>query len=111
MSRGRPIPSSRTRLPRGNRSAAQRAAERWAAWHEIIVGDDGSSDRTREIAESIARHDPLVGAFAVALSNGRLEDVNSKVRRSHGSFGFHSAAALIALVSLWCTGVVIDLPR
>ena len=30
---------------------------------------------------------------------------------SHRSFGFHSAAALIALVYLCCSGIVIELPR
>jgi len=45
------------------------------------------------------------------LSNGRLEGLNSKVRLiSHRSFGFHSAAPLIALVYLCCGGIEIDLP-
>ena len=44
--------------------------------------------------------------------NGRLEALNSKIRLiSHRSFGFHSAAALIALVYLCCAGVTIELPR
>ena len=38
--------------------------------------------------------------------------LNSRIRLiSHRSFGFHSAAPLIALVYLCCAGVTIDLPR
>lgn len=47
-----------------------------------------------------------------AIQNGRLEGLNSRIRLiSHRSFGFHSAAPLIALVYLSCSGIVIDLPR
>jgi transposase len=59
-----------------------------------------------------AHRDGILAAIHLALSNGRLEGLNSKIRLiSHRSFGFHSAAALIALVYLCCAGVVIDLPR
>jgi Transposase len=48
---------------------------------------------------------------AVRLSNGRLEGLNSRVRLiSHRSFGFHSAAPLIALIYFCCSGITIDLP-
>jgi transposase len=48
------------------------------------------------------RHGTLA-AIRLGLSNGRLEGLNSKIRPiSHRSFGFHSAAALIALVYLCC---------
>ena len=54
----------------------------------------------------------ILAAIRLGLSNGRLEGLNSKIRLiSHRRFGFHSAAALIALVYLCCAGVVIDLPR
>jgi transposase len=59
-----------------------------------------------------AHRDGILAAIRLGLSNGRLEGLNSKIRLiSHRSFGFHSAAALIALVCLCCTGVVIELPR
>jgi len=59
-----------------------------------------------------AHRDGILAAIRLGLSNGRLEGLNSKIRLiSHRSFGFHSAAALIALVYLCCTGTVIDLPR
>ena len=65
------------------------------------------------LARTLRVHrDGILAAIRLGLSNGRLEGLNSKIRLiSHRSFGFHSAAALIALVYLCCTGVVIDLPR
>ena len=59
-----------------------------------------------------AHRDGILAAIRLGLSNGRLEGLNSKIRLiSHRSFGFHSAAALIALVYLCCTGIDITLPR
>jgi transposase len=59
-----------------------------------------------------AHRDAILAAIRLGLSNGRLEGLNSKIRLiSHRSFGFHSAAALIALIYLCCTGTLIDLPR
>jgi transposase len=53
----------------------------------------------------------ILAAITLGLSNGRLEGLNSKVRLiSHRSYGFHSAAALIALVYLCCGGIEIRLP-
>ena len=58
-----------------------------------------------------ARRDGILAAIRLGLSNGRLEGLNSKVRLiSHRSFGFHSAAPLIALVYLCCADITIDLP-
>lgn len=51
------------------------------------------------------RREGVIAAARLGLSNGRLEGLNSKVRLiSHRSFGFHSAAPLIALVHLCCGG-------
>jgi transposase len=59
-----------------------------------------------------AHRDGILAAIRRGLSNGRLEGLNSKIRLiSHRSFGFHSAAALIALVYLCRSGTVIELPR
>ena len=65
------------------------------------------------LARTIRRHRAgILAAIRLGLSNGRLEGLNSRIRLiSHRSFGFHSAAPLIALVYLCCTGIVIDLPR
>ena len=54
----------------------------------------------------------ILAAIRLGLTNVRLEGLNSRIRLiSHRSFGFHSAAPLIALVYLCCTGIVIELPR
>jgi transposase len=54
----------------------------------------------------------ILAAIRLGLTNGRLEGLNSRIRLiSHRSFGFHSAAPLIALVYLCCAGITIQLPR
>jgi transposase len=65
------------------------------------------------VARTIRRHrQGILAAIRLGLSNGRLEGLNSRIRLiSHRSFGFHSAAPLISLVYLCCTGIVISLPR
>jgi transposase len=65
------------------------------------------------LARTIRRHrNGILAAIRLGLSNGRLEGLNSRIRLiSHRSFGFHSAAPLIALVYLCCTRITIDLPR
>jgi len=64
------------------------------------------------LARTIRRHrEGVIAAVKLGISNGRLEGLNSKVRLiSHRSFGFHSAAPLIALVYLCCGGIEIELP-
>ena len=63
-------------------------------------------------ARTLRRHrSGVLAAIRLGLSNGRLEGLNSRVRLiSHRSFGFHSAAPLIALIYLCCGGITIDLP-
>ena len=66
-----------------------------------------------KLARTIRRHRAgILAAIRLGLSNGRLEGLNSRIRLiSHRSFGFHSAAPLIALVYLCCAGITIELPR
>ena len=80
----------------------------WLAW--------ASRSRLKpfvKLARTIRRHRAgILAAIRLGLSNGRLEGLNSRIRLiSHRSFGFHSAAPLIALVYLCCGGILIDLPR
>jgi transposase len=87
-----------------------RAAELFDAWLEA-AGSCGLSHFER-LAATLARFRAgILAAIELGLSNGRLEGLNSKVRLlSHRSYGFHSAAALIALVYLCCGGLEIELP-
>jgi transposase len=64
-------------------------------------------------ARTLRRHrDGVLAAIRLGLSNGRLEGLNSRVRLiSHRSFGFHSAAPLIALIYLCCGGITEQLSR
>jgi transposase len=91
-----------------DRALAPAHLDAWLAW----------ASRSRlepfvKLARTIRRHQAgILAAIRLGLSNGRLEGLNSRIRLiSHRSFGFHSAAPLIALVYLCCAGIVIALPR
>ena len=64
------------------------------------------------LARTLRRYrDGILAAVTLRLSNARLEGLHSKVRLlSHRSFGFHSAAPLIALIYLCCAGITINPP-
>ncbi len=66
-----------------------------------------------KLARTIRGHrQGILAAIRLGLTNGRLEGLNSRIRLiSHRSFGFHSAAPLIALVYLCCSGIRLALPR
>lgn len=88
-------------------AAAAAYLEDWLAW----------AQRSKlkpfvKLARTIREHrDGVLAAVRLGLSNGRLEGLNSKVRLiSHRSFGFHSAAPLIALIYLCCGGIEVELP-
>jgi transposase len=80
------------------------------AWLEAASGS--GLVHFEKLAATLARfRSGILAAIELGLSNGRLEGLNSKVRLiSHRSYGFHSAAALIALVYLCCGGFEIELP-
>jgi len=88
-------------------AAAAAYLEDWLAW--------ASRSKLKpfvKLARTIREHrDGVIAAVRLGLSNGRLEGLNSKVRLiSHRSFGFHSAAPLIALIYLCCGGIEMELP-
>lgn len=87
-----------------------RAAEHLEAW--LRWAQRSKLAPFVRLARTIREHrEGVLAAVRLGLSNGRLEGLNSKVRLiSHRSFGFHSAAPLIALVYLCCGGIEIDLP-
>jgi len=80
----------------------------WLAW--------ASRSRLKpfvKLARTIHKHKQgVLAAIELEISNGRLEALNSKVRLiSHRAHGFHSAAALIAMIYLCCAGIQIPLPH
>ncbi len=89
---------------------AHRAAEHLDAW--LAWAQRSKLKPFVRLARTLREHrDGILQAVRLGLSNGRLEGLNSKVRLiSHRSFGFHSAAALIALVYLCCGGIEVELP-
>lgn len=79
----------------------------WLAW--------ASRSKLRpfvKLARTIREHrDGVLAATRLGLSNGRLEGLNTKTRTiTHRSYGFHSAAPLISLIYLCCSGIQIELP-
>ena len=61
------------------------------------------------VARTVDRHlEGIVAYVATGLSNARAEGTNGKVRTiTRRSYGFHTAAALIALIRLCCSGLTL----
>jgi len=91
----------------GTARQAKRRLDAWLAW----------AARSRlpafvKLGRTLRQYqDGVVAAVEHGLSNGRLEGLNNKIRLlSHRSYGLHSPEALLALVSLCCTGITLPLP-
>ncbi len=91
-----------------NPRSAPEHLDAWLAW-----ASRSKLDPFVKLARTIRLHrGGILAAIRLRLTNGRLEGLNSRIRLiSHRSFGFHSAAPLIALVYLCCSGITIELPR
>ena len=65
-----------------------------------------------DLSRTIRRHrDQILAAVELGLSNSKLEGLNSKIRLiNHRGYGHHSAAAVIAMIYLCCSGLTITLP-
>lgn len=81
---------------------AERALDAWLAW----------ASRCRlqpfvKLARTVRDHRAgIVRALELPLSNARLEGTNNKIRLlSHRAYGFHSAAALVAMIYLCCSSI------
>jgi len=92
----------------GRASLAPAHLDAWLAW-----ASRSKLEPFVKLARTIRFHrHGILAAIRLGLTNGRLEGLNSRIRLiSHRSFGFHSAAPLIALVYLCCSGITIALPR
>lgn len=62
-----------------------------------------------KLAGTVRSHlEGILAYVATGLSNGRTEGLNGKIRTiTRRSFGFHSAASLIALIFLCCSGITL----
>jgi transposase len=57
------------------------------------------------------RRDGILAAVELGLSNSRLEGINAKIRViQRRGYGYHSAAALVAMTYLCCGGLTVALP-
>jgi transposase len=65
-----------------------------------------------KLARTVRKYrDGILAAVRLDISNGRLEGLNNKIGvLKHRAYGFHSAAALIAMVFLCCTKLPLALP-
>jgi hypothetical protein len=67
-------------------------------------------NKTLPLEPNAKHREGILAAIRLGLSNARLGGLNSKIRLiSHRSFGFHSAAPLIALIYLCCGGIELEL--
>jgi transposase len=66
----------------------------------------------QRLARTLRKYkDGVLAAVKLGLSNARLEGLNNKIGvLKHRAYGFHSAAALIALIYLCCTKLPLSLP-
>ena len=86
-----------------------------AAWHLDEWLAWASRSRLRpfvKLARTLRQYrDGVLAAIHLGLSNGRMEGLNNKVGViKHRAYGFHSAAALIAMIFLCCTKLDVRLP-
>ncbi len=65
-----------------------------------------------KLARTLRKHTAgILAAIDLGLSNGRMEGLNNKISvLKHRAYGFHSAAALIAMIFLCCTRLHVELP-
>lgn len=66
-----------------------------------------------KVARTIREHlEGVVAYFRTGYTNGRVEGFNTKARlATRRAYGFHSAAAVMAMIELCCSGIVIPLPH
>jgi len=88
-------------------SAAAAHLRAWLSW--------ASRSRLRpfvRLARTLRKHrDGVLSAIHWGVSNGRMEGLNNKIAVvKHRAYGFHSAAALIAMVFLCCSKLSLSLP-
>jgi transposase len=94
-------------LYRCGRDVAHAHLDAWLGW--------ASRSKLRpfvKLASTLRKYrEGILDAIRFGLSNGRLEGLNNKIGvLKHRAYGFHSAAALIAMIFLCCTQLPLELP-
>jgi transposase len=93
------------RLPQGRRADAHLDAWLARACRSRIPAMVALSKTVR------AHRQQVLAAAELGLSNSKLEGLNSKIRLiNHRGYGHHTAAAVIAMIYLCCSGLTITLP-
>ena len=88
-------------------SPPARELEQWTGW--------AKRSRLRpfvKLARTLRQYrDGVLAAIRLRLSNARMEGLNNKIGViKHRAYGFHSFAALAAMVFLCCTDLQLELP-
>jgi len=86
---------------------ASRALDEWLGW----AGRCQLKPFVK-LARTVAKHrDGILAYVKTRLTNGLTEGLNNVIRLiTRRAFGFHSAAALQAMIQLCCGGIVLDPP-
>jgi transposase len=89
-------------MDRRQPNVAKRELESWLSW----------ASRSRlaafvRVAKTIRKHiDDIIAYIRWRLTNGLIEGLNNKARLlTRRAYGFHSAAAVISMIMLCCTGL------
>ena len=92
------------------RCGSQAAEQHFTAWIAWAI-------RSRlapfvKLARTLRKYrEGILAAIDLGVSNGRMEGINNKIGViKHRAYGFHSAAALIAMVFLCCSALRVTLP-
>lgn len=95
-------------LDRKQQHVARAKLEEWISWST----HSGLAPFAR-VGKTIAKHlDGIVAYVATGVSNGRSEGLNGKARTiTRRAYGFHSAASLIAMLFLCCSGITLKPPH
>ena len=92
-------------LDRQQIHVVEKKLEEWIEWAE-----SSNLPRFVKVAQTIKHHlKDIVAYVRWKLSNGLIEGLNNKARLlTRRAYGFHSAAAVISMIQLCCTGLELD---
>lgn len=88
--------------------SVEEADLRFKRWRDWVVRSN--IEPLKHLCRTITLYWDGIRAFFIhGITNARAEGMNSKIRMiSHRAFGFHSGAALAAMLQLCCSGITIE---